>query len=49
MAEDIDAAQTADAAGLDALPMRDEDGEIRHEFVEAIARAIHAADTPTNS
>jgi len=23
--------------------MRDEDGEIRHPFVEAIARAIHAA------
>ena len=31
---------------LDRLPMRDEDGEIRHEFVEEIARAIHAADTP---
>src|SRR5712664_3670967 len=46
MAEDIDAAQTADAAGLDALPMRDEDGEIRHEFVEEISRAIHAANTP---
>src|SRR5258705_4623830 len=46
MAEDIDAAQTADAAGLDALPRRDEDGEIRNEFVEAISRAIHAANTP---
>src|SRR6478752_3641178 len=46
MAEDIDTAQSADAAGLDPLPMRDEDGEIRHEFVEDISRAIHAANTP---
>src|SRR5437879_13664720 len=46
MAEDIDAAQPADAAGLDPLPMRDQDGEIRHEFVEEISRAIHAANTP---
>src|SRR6478609_6604299 len=46
MAEDIDTAQPADAAGLDPLPMRDEDGEIRHEFVEDISRAIHAANTP---
>jgi magnesium transporter len=46
MAEDIDVAQPADPAVLDPLPMRNEDGEIRHEFVEAIARAIHAADTP---
>jgi magnesium transporter len=45
MAEDIDVAQPA-AAVLDRLPMRAEDGEIRHEFVEEIARAIHAADTP---
>ena len=29
---------------LDRLPMRDEDGQIRHEFVEEIARAIEAAD-----
>ena len=49
MAENIDAAHPADASVLDRHPMRDEDGEIRHEFVEAIARAIHAADTPTNS
>ena len=34
MAEDIDAAQPADASVLDRLPMRDEEGEIRHEFVE---------------
>ncbi len=46
MAEDVDVAQPADASVLDRLPMRDEDGEIRHEFVEEIARAIHAADTP---
>jgi magnesium transporter len=46
MAEHIDTAQPADAAGLDPLPMRDEDGEIRREFVEQISRAIHAANTP---
>src|ERR1700720_4484673 len=44
MAEQIDVA--ADTSGLDHLPMRDEDGEIRREFVEEIARAIHAAETP---
>ncbi|MGA7997929.1 MAG: magnesium transporter, partial [Bradyrhizobium sp.] len=44
MAEDLDVAQTA-AAVLDRLPMRAEDGEIRPQFVEEIARAIHAADT----
>src|SRR6202051_5186278 len=45
MAEDIDVAHPAGSL-LDRLPMRGEDGEIRHEFVEAIARAIRAADTP---
>jgi magnesium transporter len=45
MADDIDAAQPA-VSVLDRLPMRDEDGEIRHQFVEEIARAIQAADTP---
>src|SRR6202035_3249380 len=45
MAEDIDVAHPAGSL-LDRLPMRGEDGEIRHPFVEAIARAIHAADTP---
>ena len=30
---------------LDHVPMRDEDGEIRHEFVEDIARAIEAGDS----
>src|SRR4051794_19176581 len=44
MAEDIDAAPSADQPVLDRLPMRDEDGQIRHEFVAEIARAIHAAN-----
>src|ERR1700716_2786518 len=46
MAENMDVAQPADAPVLDRLPMRNEDGEIRHEFVERISSAIHAADTP---
>src|SRR3984957_16918478 len=46
MAEDIVAADPADASGVDRFPMRHEDGEIRREFVEEIARAIHAAETP---
>src|SRR5258706_4683408 len=46
MAENIDAAHPADAPVLDRLPMRDEDGEIRQEFIEEIARAIHAEDAP---
>src|ERR1700687_527897 len=46
MAEDIDVAQPADGQVLDRFPMRAEDGEIRHEFVEAISRAIHAGETP---
>jgi magnesium transporter len=46
MAEQIEIAQPADTSVLDRLPMRDEDGEIRHEFVAEITRAIHAADTP---
>ena len=48
MAEDIDvataAARPVEGAALDQLPMRDEDGQIRHEFVEEITRAIKAAD-----
>ena len=43
MAEQMDVAQWA---VLDRLPMRDEDGQIRREFVEEIARAIHGLDTP---
>src|ERR1700733_6039926 len=46
MVEEVDVAQPADPSALDRLPMRDKDGEIRHEFVEEIARAIHAADAP---
>src|SRR3954453_14971636 len=45
MAEQIDVAQSS-LSVLDRLPMRDEDGQIRQEFVEEIARAIHAAETP---
>jgi magnesium transporter len=41
MTQDVDIAQPADASVLDRLPMRDENGEIRHEFVEEITRAIH--------
>jgi len=46
MAEDVDVAQPAHAPAPGRLPMRDKDGEIRHEFVEEIARAIHAANAP---
>src|SRR3954466_8899026 len=43
MAEHMDVAQST---ASDRLPMREEGGEIRREFVEQISRAIHAADTP---
>ena len=46
MAQHVDVAATADASVLDYLPMRDEDGEIRHEFVEEISRAIRDGNTP---
>jgi magnesium transporter len=46
MAEDVDVAGPAAAPVLDRLPMRDENGEIRREFVEQIARAIHGANAP---
>jgi magnesium transporter len=42
MAEQMDVAQSV----LDRLPMRDEDGQIRREFVEEIARAIQGVNTP---
>ena len=45
MAEDVDVAHPADASVLDRLPMRDEDGEIRPEFVEEITRAIQKPTT----
>ena len=46
MADDVDVAQPAGASVLDPLAMRDKDGEIRHQFVEEIARAIQAANAP---
>jgi magnesium transporter len=46
MAEDVDAARSADLPVLDRFPMREPDGEVSREFVERIARAIAAADTP---
>jgi magnesium transporter len=46
MAEDIDVAQPADASVLDRLQMRDAEGQLRHEFVEQVAKAIHAVDRP---
>jgi magnesium transporter len=46
MAEDMDVAEPAPAAAPDPLLMRGEDGEIRRQFVEEIARAIDAADAP---
>src|SRR3984893_12491943 len=45
MADDVDVAHSAAAPpGLDRLPMRNENGEIRPEFVEKIAHAVQAAD-----
>jgi len=46
MAENMDVALSADASVLDRFPMRTEDGEIRLEFVEEIARRIKADDAP---
>jgi magnesium transporter len=46
MAEDMDVADPAETSVLDRFPMREEDGEIRPEFVERIARCIKADDTP---
>ncbi len=48
MAEDVDVAQPsaarpAEPSVLDRFPMRDEEGQIRHEFVEEITRAIGQA------
>jgi magnesium transporter len=44
MAEDLDVAQAARESLLDRLPMRDEDGDIRPEFVEKVSAAVQAAD-----
>jgi magnesium transporter len=48
MADDVDVARpgAADESVLDRLPMRDQDGDIRPEFVEEISRAVQAADAP---
>jgi magnesium transporter len=45
MAEDLDVAASAGSV-LDRLPMREDDGQIRREFVEEISRAIDVAETP---
>src|SRR3954452_12171452 len=44
MADDVDVAQAAHETVLDRLPMRDEDGAIRAEFVEKVSAAVQAAD-----
>src|SRR5882757_4665492 len=47
MADDVDVAQPADSVHqsvLDRLPMRDDDGDIRPEFVEEVARAVQAGN-----
>src|SRR5437763_3596005 len=47
MADDVEIAGTAEAAHqsvLERFPMRDEDGELRAEFVEEISRAIEVSD-----
>jgi len=46
MAEKIDAARPAGTEVLDRMPMRDEEGQLRPEFVQEMTRAIHAADRP---
>jgi magnesium transporter len=48
MANDQDYAppgDTAEQSALDRLPMRDDDGHIRPEFVEAISHAVQVANT----
>jgi magnesium transporter len=45
MTEQMDVAPTAEKSVLEHVPMRNEEGEIRQEFVEEIAHAIEAAET----
>jgi len=45
MDEHMDVARSAADSVLDHVPMRNEDGDIRHEFVEEIAHAIEAGDS----
>ncbi|MDN4988903.1 magnesium transporter [Bradyrhizobium sp. WYCCWR 13022] len=47
MDEYMDGAASAETLVLDHVPMRNEDGEIRQEFVDEIAHAIEAADSAT--
>jgi magnesium transporter len=45
MADDVDVAgPAAHESVLDRLPMRDDDGDIRPEFVEKVSAAVQAAD-----
>src|SRR6185295_3979744 len=45
MADDVDVARpAADESVLDRFPMRDEDGDLRSEFVEKVSAAVQAAD-----
>jgi magnesium transporter len=44
MADDTDVAHPDEASLLDRHPMRDDEGQIRPEFVEEITRAIRASD-----
>ncbi|MBI5318268.1 magnesium transporter [Bradyrhizobium sp.] len=44
MADDTDVAHPGEASLLDRHPMRDDEGQIRPEFVEEMARAIQADD-----
>src|ERR1700742_2225690 len=44
MVEETDTAPPAEASILERLPMRNEEGEIRPEFIEEIARCIKAND-----
>jgi magnesium transporter len=44
MADDVDVAQAGVESALDRLPMRDEEGDIRAEFIQAISRAVQAGD-----
>jgi len=46
MADDIETVVRADPTVLDHLSMRDEDGEIRADFVAAISRAIAEENAP---
>ncbi|MGM4918549.1 magnesium transporter [Tardiphaga sp. 813_E8_N1_3] len=48
MADDVDLAQSVvpeELSALDKMPMRNDEGDIRPEFVEAISHAVQVADT----